>query len=140
MQMRPTALTIGLIIRSFIALFYVYTKFGIDSLCFPKRKKQRTEILQSLLSFFFSYYYYCLIQFNSFYYLNSSCNKIVNKYAQPLHVYRLLQCFLSQFILSSCNKSSCNKIVNKYAQPLHVYRLLQYFLSQFIIFLKFFLQ
>ena len=99
MQQRPTALTIGLIIRSFIALFYVYTKFGIDSLCFPKRKKQRTEILQSLLSFFFSYYYYCLIQFNSFYYLNSSCNKIINKYAQPLHVYRLLQCFLSQFIL-----------------------------------------
>ena len=44
--------------------------------------------------------------------------------------------FISQFILSSCNKSSCNKIVNKYAQPLHVYRLLQCFLSQFIIFLK----
>ena len=34
-----------------------------------------------------------------FYYLNSSCNKIVNKYTQPLHVYRLLQCFLSQFII-----------------------------------------
>jgi len=135
MQQRPTALTIGLIIRSFIALFYVYTKFGIDSLCFPKRKKQRTEILQSLLSFFFSYYYYCLIQFNSFYYLNSSCNKIVNKYAQPLHVYRLLQCFLSQFILSSCNKSSCNKLVNKYVQPLHVYCLLSAVLFFILCFL-----
>ena len=26
------------------------------------------------------------------YFLNSSCNKIVNKYTQPLHVYRLLRC------------------------------------------------
>ncbi len=33
------------------------------------------------------------------YFLKSSCNKIVNKYTQPLHVYRLLQCFLSQFII-----------------------------------------
>ena len=31
MQIRPTALTIGLIIYSFIALFAVYTEFGIDS-------------------------------------------------------------------------------------------------------------
>ena len=31
MQIRPTALTFGLIIYSFIALFYVYTEFGIDS-------------------------------------------------------------------------------------------------------------
>ena len=31
MQIRPTALTTGLIIHSFIALFYVYTEFGIDS-------------------------------------------------------------------------------------------------------------
>lgn len=29
--MRPTAFTIGLIIYSFIALFFVYTEFGIDS-------------------------------------------------------------------------------------------------------------
>ena len=29
--MRPTAFTIGLIIYSFIALFAVYTEFGIDS-------------------------------------------------------------------------------------------------------------
>ena len=32
MQIRPTALTFGLIIYSFIALFYVYTEFGIDSI------------------------------------------------------------------------------------------------------------
>ena len=32
MQIRPTAFTIGLIIYSFIALFAVYTEFGIDSL------------------------------------------------------------------------------------------------------------
>ncbi len=32
MQIRPTAFTIGLIIYSFIALFLVYTEFGIDSL------------------------------------------------------------------------------------------------------------
>ena len=32
MQIRPTAFTIGLIIYSFIALFFVYTEFGIDSL------------------------------------------------------------------------------------------------------------
>ena len=31
MQIRPTALTFGLIIYSFITLFYVYTEFGIDS-------------------------------------------------------------------------------------------------------------
>ena len=31
MQIRPTAFTIGLIIYSFIALFAVYTEFGIDS-------------------------------------------------------------------------------------------------------------
>ena len=31
MQIRPTAFTIGLIIYSFIALFLVYTEFGIDS-------------------------------------------------------------------------------------------------------------
>ena len=31
MQIRPTAFTIGLIIYSFIALFFVYTEFGIDS-------------------------------------------------------------------------------------------------------------
>ena len=31
MQIRPTAFTIGLIISSFIALFFVYTEFGIDS-------------------------------------------------------------------------------------------------------------
>ena len=31
MQIRPTAFTIGLIIHSFIALFFVYTEFGIDS-------------------------------------------------------------------------------------------------------------
>ena len=31
MQIRPTAITIGLIIYSFVALFYVYTEFGIDS-------------------------------------------------------------------------------------------------------------
>ena len=30
--MRPTAFTIGLIIYSFIALFFVYTEFGIDSI------------------------------------------------------------------------------------------------------------
>ena len=32
MQIRPTAFTIGLIIYSFIALFFVYTEFGIDSM------------------------------------------------------------------------------------------------------------
>ena len=32
MQIRPTAFTIGLIIYSFIALFAVYTEFGIDSI------------------------------------------------------------------------------------------------------------
>ena len=32
MQIRPTAFTIGLIIHFSIALFYVYTKYGIDSL------------------------------------------------------------------------------------------------------------
>jgi len=32
MQIRPIAFTIGLIIHFFIALFYVYTEFGIDSL------------------------------------------------------------------------------------------------------------
>ena len=31
MQIRPTALTIGLIIHFSIALFFVYTEFGIDS-------------------------------------------------------------------------------------------------------------
>ena len=31
MLIRPTAFTIGLIIRFSIALFYVYTEFGIDS-------------------------------------------------------------------------------------------------------------
>lgn len=31
MQIRPTAFTIGLIIHFSIALFYVYTKYGIDS-------------------------------------------------------------------------------------------------------------
>ena len=31
MQIRPTAFTISLIIYSFIALFLVYTEFGIDS-------------------------------------------------------------------------------------------------------------
>ena len=31
MQIRPTAFTIGLIIYSFMALFLVYTEFGIDS-------------------------------------------------------------------------------------------------------------
>ena len=32
MQIRPNALTIGLIIYFSIALFFVYTEFGIDSL------------------------------------------------------------------------------------------------------------
>ena len=32
MQIRPIAFTIGLIIHFFIALFYVYTESGIDSL------------------------------------------------------------------------------------------------------------
>lgn len=32
MQIRPTAFTIGLIIHSFITLFFVYTEFGIGSL------------------------------------------------------------------------------------------------------------
>lgn len=31
MQIRPTAFTIGLIIHSFITLFFVYTEFGIGS-------------------------------------------------------------------------------------------------------------
>ena len=31
LTIRPTAFTIGLIIHFFIALFYVYTKLGIDS-------------------------------------------------------------------------------------------------------------
>ena len=31
MQIRPTAFTIGLIIHPSIALFCVYTEFGIDS-------------------------------------------------------------------------------------------------------------
>ena len=31
MQIKPTAFTIGLIMYSFIALFFVYTEFGIDS-------------------------------------------------------------------------------------------------------------
>ena len=31
MQIRPTAFTIGLIIYFSIALFFVYTEFGIDS-------------------------------------------------------------------------------------------------------------
>ena len=35
MLIRPTAFTIGLIIYSFIALFFVYTEFGIDSLLTP---------------------------------------------------------------------------------------------------------
>ena len=36
-----------------------------------------------------------------FYFLNSSCNKIVNKYAQPLHVYRLLRCvYISVYSIS----------------------------------------
>lgn len=32
MQIRPTALTVGLIVCSFVVLFYVYTEFGVDSL------------------------------------------------------------------------------------------------------------
>lgn len=36
MQIRPTAFTIGLIIHFSIALFCVYTEFGIDS----NRRKQ----------------------------------------------------------------------------------------------------
>ena len=32
MQIRPTAFTIGLIIHSFITLFFVYTEFGIGSI------------------------------------------------------------------------------------------------------------
>lgn len=34
MQIRPTAFTIGLIIHFSIALFSVYTEFGIDSLSY----------------------------------------------------------------------------------------------------------
>lgn len=34
MQIRPTAFTIGLIIHSFITLFFVYTEFGIGSIIF----------------------------------------------------------------------------------------------------------
>ena len=37
MQIRPTAFIIGLIIYSFIALFAVYTEFGIDSKPFLPR-------------------------------------------------------------------------------------------------------
>jgi len=33
MQIRPTAFTIGLIIHFSIALFCVYTEFGVDSNC-----------------------------------------------------------------------------------------------------------
>lgn len=35
MQIRPTAFTIGLIIHSFITLFFVYTEFGIGSIYLP---------------------------------------------------------------------------------------------------------
>ena len=46
MQIRPTAFTIGLIIHFSIALFCVYTEFGIDS---TKAIKKRTSIVRILV-------------------------------------------------------------------------------------------
>ena len=47
MQIRPTAFTIGLIIYSFIALFFVYTEFGIDSSYPTEKTPQNAEFFQS---------------------------------------------------------------------------------------------
>ena len=45
MQIRPTAFTIGLIIHSFITLFFVYTEFGIGSFyCDPMASYQKPHI------------------------------------------------------------------------------------------------
>jgi hypothetical protein len=48
MQIRPTALTIGLIIYSFIALFYVYTEFGSDSRLLKTVKRMNLRDISSL--------------------------------------------------------------------------------------------
>ena len=72
---------------------------GSTLFVFQNAKNKGLKYSSPFFRSFFRITTICLIQFNSFYYLNSSCNKIVNKYAQPLHVYRLLQCFLSQFII-----------------------------------------
>ena len=40
MQIRPTAFTIGLIIHFSIALFSVYTEFGIDSHSMQEKRLQ----------------------------------------------------------------------------------------------------
>ena len=48
MQIRPTAFTIGLIIHSFITLFFVYTEFGIGSIvvmmAYPGRIKSVVKV------------------------------------------------------------------------------------------------
>ena len=49
MQIRPTAFTIGLIIHPSIALFCVYTEFGIDSFRHMKADKERCNITLKLL-------------------------------------------------------------------------------------------
>lgn len=57
MQIRPTAFTIGLIIYSFIALFFVYTEFGIDSLSrffYVMSLIIITNIIYDLICFFFA--------------------------------------------------------------------------------------
>ena len=50
MQIRPTAFTIGLIIYFSIALFLVYTEFGIDSyivgINIPKRYSRHLDVLE----------------------------------------------------------------------------------------------
>lgn len=38
MQIRPTIFTIGLIIHSFITLFFVYTEFGVDFLIYKSQR------------------------------------------------------------------------------------------------------
>ena len=50
MQIRPTALTTGLIIHSFIALFYVYTEFGIDSYIRSEQGAKDFLTIKSFLS------------------------------------------------------------------------------------------
>ena len=51
MHIRPTAFTIGLIIYSFIALFFVYTEFGIDSLKEPNHMMWFWQIFLNIILF-----------------------------------------------------------------------------------------
>ncbi len=51
MQIRPTAFTIGLIIHPSIALFCVYTEFGIDSLHHQKMAQHIVYNLEYVVQF-----------------------------------------------------------------------------------------